>query len=323
MSKLVVTSTSPSLSQAVRFRQKHAVSSTDSSVCAIVVAYFPDGGFNDRIQKLLPQVTHLVIIDNTPEKDRTPSLSESHHKSTQIHVIENSVNRGISVALNQGLKHALEKGDKWILTLDQDTHCFPDMVKTLLEASESCEPTPMIVGGNYLDLRNGRPAFPTGSADGFLEQVTVITSGCLVNASFAATIGGFREDYFIDQVDHEFCLRTRSHGQKIIISRKPVMSHSVGDVGGVRLPLLGVMPNHPPLRKYYIARNTLVTLVDYWHREPEWCVRRLMRLLLGLLFMALLEKQRFSKICAFAGGISDALRRRMGVCARERIHRSS
>lgn len=294
----------------------------ENSVCAIVVAYFPDEEFAARIRELLPQVTQIVVVNNTPEKSVTTCLRDRFQSETQIHLIENRANTGISAALNQGLEYALKGGHKWILTLDQDTQCYPDMVHTLLEVCRECRPGPAVVGGNYLDPRNKGPFVPTGEAKGFLEQKTVITSGCLVDAHLAKTIGGFRENYFIDQVDHEFCLRMRACGHKVVISRKPVMNHSVGTTGGARLPFLGVLPNHPPLRKYYIARNTLATVSDYWRQEPAWCLRRLVRLLLGLGLMALLEKDRFDKVRAFAGGIADGLNRRMGPCARDSITRS-
>jgi rhamnosyltransferase len=180
----------------------------------------------------------------------------------------------------------------------------------------------MVVGGNYFDPQNNATKVANGEVGDFLEQKTVITSGSLVDVRLANAIGGFREDYFIDQVDHEFCLRARAHGYKVVISHKPVMTHSVGRLGGVRLPFLGVLPNHPPLRKYYIARNTVVTLATYWRSEPEWCLRRLVRLLLGLAEMAILEEHGFNRVRAFAGGVMDGLRRRMGPCQRESILRS-
>lgn len=297
---------------------KHA----SDSVCAIVVAYFPDEEFHLRIRALLPQVAQVVVVDNTPDRKAPQSLRERFHDTRQVHLIDNHANRGISVALNQGLEYAVKKGYKWILTLDQDTEAYPDMVETLLDVYDECKPKPAVIGGNYLDPRNGRPFVPTHNTECFLDQKTVITSGCLVDTRVAAAIGGFREDYFIDQVDHEFCLRMRAHGQKVVISRKPVMNHSVGRPGGVRLPFLGVLPNHPPLRKYYIARNTVVTIAGYWQREPAWCLRRLIRLLLGLGLMTLFEQEPFGKARAFAGGIVDGLRRRMGPCPRESIVRA-
>jgi len=292
-----------------------------SSVCVVVVAYFPDGGFGARLRNLLPQVARVVVVDNTPVEGIGHQL-ELPGGAANIHLISNRANLGISVALNQGLHYALNAGCKWALTLDQDTQCFPDMVSTLLGVSQACKPTPAVVGGNYLDPRSRRPKVALGEAGAFLAQKTVITSGCLVDVRLALAIGGFREDYFIDQVDHEFCLRTRAHGHQVIISRKPVMTHSVGESGGVHLPLLGVLPNHPPVRKYYIARNTVVTVIAYWRLEPQWCLRRLARLLVGLGGMAFLETQGFSKVRAFGGGIVDGFRGRMGPCTRESVLRS-
>ncbi len=291
--------------------------------CAVVVAFFPDDGFEERLRVLLPQVGMLVVVDNTPEGSCAQRLKGLEENRKCVHVIENRSNVGVAAALNQGLERALQLGYEWVLTLDQDTQCYPDMVQTLARVCAACEPPPAVIGGNYLDSRDGRLRVPAGRAEEFLEQKTVITSGSLVDANLARAIGGFREDYFIDQLDHEFCLRVRAHGRRVVISRKPVMMHSVGGSDGPRIPFLGiVLPSHPPLRKYYITRNSIVTVADYWRQEPEWCMRRLVRLLLGLGSMALLERDRIAKVRAFGAGLVDGLRRRMGPCLRERICRA-
>lgn len=286
------------------------------SVCAVVVAYFPDEGFEARLQIILPQVARLVIVDNTPNTmPLSPEIIAAW--GGHIHYIANHTNKGVASALNQGLEHALRSGFKWLLTLDQDTRSYTDMVATLLRVHEVCEPGAAVIGGNYFDTQNHQLKVSTGGEAECLEQKTVITSGSMVDVGVAQKIGGFREDYFIDQVDHEFCLRVRAHGFRVVISRKPVMEHSVGGPGGARLPLLGILPNHPPLRKYYIARNTVATVAEYWYREPNWCLRRSVRLLLGLLLMATLEKQRLAKVRAFATGFIDGVRRSMGPCKHE------
>ncbi len=294
----------------------------DENVCAVVVAYFPDEDFAERMKVLLPQVVVLVVVDNTPTQGHVQQLMSLSEGERRIHLIENHRNAGIAAALNQGLEYALQIGCKWLLTLDQDTRCYPDMVSTLLQVHEVCEPKAAVIGGNYFDSQNGWLKIPSGDGTEYLEQKTVITSGSMVDAGVAWAMGGFREDYFIDQVDHEFCLRMRAHGQRVVISCKPVMDHSVGRTGGVRLPLLGILPNHPPLRKYYIARNSVVTILKYWRKEPEWCLRRSIRLLLGFFLLALLEKQRLVKIHAFAAGFMDGMRNRMGPCGREWLYRS-
>lgn len=311
-----MTTVLPMLAECARTQEDTNEQMADS-VCAIVVAYFPDNEFTELIQGLRHQVAQVVIVDNTPDGSSAPCLKRIFDDATQVHLIENRANVGIAAALNQGLEYAQKNSFTWALTLDQDTQCYPDMADTLLSVSKACKPRPMVIGGNYLDPRNNRPKVPSGEADAYLELKTVITSGCLIDVGFAVAIGGFREDYFIDQVDHEFCLRARARGKKVLISCKPVMTHSVGTPGGVRLPLLGVLPNHPPVRKYYIARNTVVTLGMYWRQEPEWCLRRLVRLLLGLGGMAALEKNRLAKVRAFAAGISDGIFHRLGPCRRK------
>ena len=292
---------------------------TGTGVCAAVVTYFPDTGLKTRLDALLPQVDFLTVVDNTPAGANEQRLEDLLPKDERICVLQNGVNLGVAAALNQGLAQALEKDCGWLLTLDQDSFCYPDMVKTLLRVRDSCKPIPVVIGGNYVDTRNKRAKVSVGSEDEFLEQKTVITSGCLVNVSFAKIIKGFREDYFIDQLDHEFCLRARQQGGRIVISRKPVMEHCVGEAGGVWVPFLGYLPNHAPLRKYYVARNSLVTIAKYWRSEPDWCLRRLIRLFMGLVGMIILEKHGFAKARAFFAGVADYCRGNMGRCPHSRL----
>jgi rhamnosyltransferase len=240
----------------------------------------------------------------------------------RIQLIENRENLGIAKALNQGLAHAIRIQRPWILTLDQDTECYPDMVQTLLQVAANCKPEASVVGGNYYDAKLRRHDVPNDAAGDCIERKTVITSGCLVDSAFARSIGGFREDYFIDQVDHEFCLRVRAHGRRVVITTKPVMDHSVGGNGGPKVPFLGLaLPDHSPLRKYYITRNSIVTVRTYWKSEPTWCLVRISRLLLGVPSMILLERDRFTKILAFVTGFADAMRRRLGRCTRSQLTR--
>lgn len=284
---------------------------TVKKVCAVVVAHYPDAAFESRLASIVGQVTTLVIVDNTPDELTLSSAFKKNWGNT-VHLIANHANKGIAFALNQGLKFAADARYEWLLTLDQDTQCLPDMVETLLAVAAACPFKPMVIGSNYYDPQNSRTKVPIGDTPSFLEQKTTITSGSLVDVTRAVAIGGFKDDYFIDQVDHEFCLRARAHGYRVVIGRKPTMNHSVGLSGGARLPLLGVLPNHPPVRKYYIARNTLVTVARYWHAEPLWCLKRIIKLLLGGLEMVTLETQKCNKAAAFVDGFVDALRGRMG-----------
>ena len=280
-------------------------------ICAVIVAYYPDEELEFRLPVLLQQVEALLVVDNTPigvcRKQLMPLSQRPGMK-----IVENNKNIGIAAALNQGLEHARTLGCTWLLTLDQDTRCDANMVDILLRTYVLCNQKPAVIGSNYLDPQLKRLAIPAPRKPTCLERKTVITSGSLINVKIANEVGGFRADYFIDQVDHEFCLRMRTRGHRVVISGTPTMTHSVGTSGGVTLPFLGTQPNHPPSRKYYIARNSIVTVATYWRQEPAWCLRRLVRLVLGLVFMAVFEKQAPAKTAAFMAGCTDAIRGRMG-----------
>lgn len=282
-----------------------------NTVCAVLVTYYPDNNLYTRLKTLLSQVDALIIVDNTPTEKQQPRLPD-FVDNKKVHMVMNHANKGIATALNQGLEIAAEIGHKWILTLDQDSQCYPDMVQALTKTYDICKPKAAIIGSNYFDRHKGQHNIQTSPEKACIDRKTVITSGCLVDVAVALDIGGFREDYFIDQVDHEFCLRARSKGYRVVMSAKPTMTHSVGAEGGVKIPLLGAFPDHSALRKYYIARNSLVTISQYWYREPVWCFLRIVRLMLGLAFMATLEKQRIAKVSAFMSGVTDAVRMKMG-----------
>lgn len=312
-------------SQAVIQEQKTTPLSSDDtpSVCAVVVAYIPDTFFKDRLCAILPQVDALVVVDNTPAGAVAWTSELPEDDIARIHLIENRANLGIAAALNQGLAYAVSNGYPWVLTLDQDTQCYPDMVDTLLQVASGCKSQPAIIGGNYFDTKRGRHEITARANHDCVESKTVITSGCLVDSTFLQSLGGFREDYFIDQVDHEICLRVRAYGRPVVITRKPIMAHSVGGQLGPKVPLLGwMLPDHSPLRKYYITRNSVVTVRTYWKNEPVWCLVRLSRLLLGLPSMVILEQDKWKKIHAFIAGFRDGVKTRMGPCRHSWLNRA-
>lgn len=284
------------------------------SICAVVVSFHPDSTLEESLQEILTQVEALVVVDNTPPRQRQHHIEIPSDGSKKTRLIENPDNLGVATALNQGLEQALDWEYGWLLTLDQDSHCLPNMAETLKRIAQSAQPGTAAIGSNYLDKRNNQVAVTVSVDEPFIERKTIITSGSLINCLFAKKIGGFRDDYFIDQLDHEFCLRVRANGGRVVISRDVVMEHSVGEEGGAWVPLLGNLPKHPPLRKYYVARNSLTTIGKYWLREPMWCLVRALRLLLGLLLIVTLERDRYAKFRAFWLGFADALKGKMGKC---------
>lgn len=233
----------------------------------------------------------------------------------------NGTNLGVATALNQGLQQAVVGKYRWMLTLDQDTEWHPDMVQTLLEAAASAPSETHIIGGNYYDPRRKRFTAPVDGQAELIPTKTVITSGSLVDPAFVWDIGGYRDDYFIDQVDHEVCLRARKRGAGVAVTRRPVMTHTVGGADGIRIPFTTTtLPGHSALRKYYIARNSIVTLMGYWRHEPVWCSKRFAKMLLGVAGVVAGEHDKLTKLRAFWAGWRDAIAGRMGPCTLEWLH---
>ncbi|MEZ5586069.1 MAG: glycosyltransferase family 2 protein [Sedimenticolaceae bacterium] len=289
--------------------------SDKACTCAIVVTYHPDDGIAARLQQLAAQVDAMVVVDNTPGGVDAWTVPMPALEAIPVDIIENHTNLGIATALNFGLNHEFAIGCRWVLTMDQDTLCYPEMIQTLLLTAEACPSAPAVIGGNYFDTKKGHHEVSVNTSGPCLERKTVITSGCLVDAAFAREIGGFRDDFFIDQVDHEFCLRTRANGRRVAITVRPVMQHSVGGWHGPKVPFVGwELPDHSALRKYYITRNSIAIAMNYWRKEPAWCLVRLTRLALGLGSIIVFEPNKVAKTRAFARGLFDAIRRNMGPC---------
>ncbi len=281
--------------------------------CAVVVTYNPDRELGERISNVIGQFPRVFVVDNA---SATPvqSMLRSIASDPKVKLVLNPENRGIAQALNQGLTHALEEGFSWCVTLDQDTVVFDDMLEVLISVHSGCGYEKVLVGGNYFNVSKRRN-FIDCKADekNYRERKTLITAGMLLPVREAVQMGGFRDDYFIDSVDHEFCLRARDQGFKVVISCKPVMSQFIGSKIEAKAWLSRFASfNHSPARKYYIARNTIVTAREYCLREPAWAARQGWRLLSDFVSILLFESEKYTKAKSFMRGILHGIAGKMG-----------
>lgn len=285
------------------------------NTCAVVITYFPDDDISSRLHRIQRQLPSIIIVDNASSK-HCLSILKKFSVSPKIKLLENSENAGIAKALNQAASLAIESGFSWILTLDQDTIIHEHMFDELTAIYKSGGYSSPLIGSNYWDTLRSKQFIECTPQSGltFIEQRTLITSGTLMRLDLFESIGSFREDYFIDSVDHEYCLRARANNFSVVISCKNLMSHSIGMTGS-RTSRFQVF-EHPPARKYYIARNTLVTLKDYFTREPIWAIRQLLRLAVEFTSIILFEQDKKNKAYAFMRGIRDGLKNKMGCYER-------
>jgi rhamnosyltransferase len=303
-------------------RTKHMpcekVPPTPETTCAVIVTYFPDTDFFDRVERAAREVAQVVVVDNGSSDFCVKQLRETAC-TTNAHLILNSSNLGIARGLNIGAQWALEQGYAWLLTLDQDTKILPGMIH-VHEGAFRRDPFPerlAVIGSSYTNKFGTK--LGTKEIVGFDElagrsTTSVLTSGSLVSLTVFQTIGGFREDFFIDCVDHEYCLRARARGFHIKMTHKPVMEHEIGHIGEHRLLWRKVATsNHPPSRQYFKARNSLILAREYIRTDAGWIFWYLLLWVKSVVLVCLFEKQRLPKMKSIIRGCLDGLLGRTSV----------
>jgi rhamnosyltransferase len=286
-------------------------------VCAIVVTYHPDSAFPIRLNSLSPQVGTIVIVDNGSADAERTMLREAA-QDPKLDLVFNPENLGLARALNLGIQRAAALGYSWVLLLDQDSRVDHDMVRTLLgiQASFPDRERLAVIGSNYDDVAKRTPgAIDPASLDRHWDEVDlVITSGSLLSLAAYIAIGPFREEFFIDYVDEDYCLRAKAKGYRVIRSRKHLMSHSIGSPTlHERFGVKKWTTNHSPDRRYYIARNNTVLLREYGNfRAGMWALKSLSRRLRQCKRIALYEPMKTRKIVAVMHGWWDGIRGNMG-----------
>jgi len=286
------------------------------AICAIVVSYNPSPSLLENVAALASQVDEVVVVDNG-------SSSESRDILAQLdgipgcRLICNADNLGIAAALNAGVRYALTIGYDWIATFDQDSTVTDGYIHSLIDAWEECpfRDQVALVSPRYRDRKTGLiSSYDRKKSQGKSAEVqTTMTSGNIVRADAFERAGFFDESFFMDCVDHEFCLRLRRNGYRIVESRDSILLHSLGDMTLHRL--LGrqfKVYNHLPFRRYYNVRNRIVIYRRYLFRFPAWIFHDLFNLCREIAGIVLFEKDSALKLSAVCRGAFDGIAGKTG-----------
>jgi len=285
----------------------------EDKVVSIMVTYNPEADVIENAESIIQSCERLVLIDNGSSPNSKEFLHDLENEE-KITVIYNPQNMGLGHALNQGINCLLTSPDipnfNWIATFDQDSKVDKDYFSKML-ASYEAHPNKeeiAILAPNWIEekLINQAPSQMDNAQ--LQEQKTVITSGSLVKKKIFTEIGLFEDDYFIDFLDHEFCLRIRSHGYKIYMSPQVYMVHNLGNTKQHRLLGSNVMAtNHNYIRRYYITRNRLYTYKKYFRTEKEWIKEDFIATAKEFIIILLFEKDRGRKLGSMFKGTFDAV----------------
>lgn len=232
-------------------------------IYSVIVCYKPDVHNLERIcESILSCDTNVILVDNT-DKCYIHDISNG----LGVELISLNENLGIAKAQNIGINLAIEKGAEVIVFFDQDSEIENDFIQKL--TSDMNKDIPEVVSPVFYDKNLGFK-FPSYRLNkfGLLKQFdvvddqsdyevdVVISSGSAVSKVTFDIVGLMNEDYFIDFVDTEWCLRCRTKGIPIRVIPSAIMKHSIGDKS-VDLKLMRIFI-HSPVRSYYKVRNSFL-----------------------------------------------------------------
>jgi len=280
-----------------------------------VVAYHPSVEFATNLTALRAQVPQVLVVDN----GGGGAARRVEESGLRLEVCVNPANLGLAAGLNQGIDWARRRGCGFLATFDQDSHVTPGFVAAQLSAfaAFSQRDRVAIVSARLRDAAAGmHHSFTPPGAKRAAPYMTVplaITSGNLVPLHVFDVLGRYREDFFIDYVDQEFCLRCRQRGWLILEVRDAMLDHRYGAPTRHRLGWMRpLVTNHAAVRRYYQSRNRLVVYRRYGRFDPCWLLADWKEFCRDTAKLVLFEKQRAAKLAAIARGSWDALRGRMG-----------
>jgi rhamnosyltransferase len=279
------------------------------SVCAVIVTYNPQPTLTTNVLALARQVGQVTVIDNGSPDGAEKRLHELQ-SNFGCKVIWNQANLGIAVALNLGVKYAMESGFDWVCTFDQDSLISDGFISKMLEAYEDAPSREMValIVPRYIDRESGMTERLKQCRG---EILAAMTSGSLIPLSVIQKLGFFDESLYMDAVDIEFCLRARRNGM-VILQSPAVLLHSLGRTKYYRLfGLRFGVTNHSAGRRYYMTRNRLRLLMRY-AADWRWSWRESRTMLVEVLKVLFAEQNKWKKILAMAAGIADAVRGKVG-----------
>lgn len=291
-------------------------------VCAVVVTYHPDLAVTmDLLRQLDDSACDFLVIDNHSSNIAELKASVDPLSSCQG-LLALGENIGQAAALNRALDEVACRGYELALLFDQDSSIGAHFVENLLTAWDEAQAlTPgrvAAVGPRLVEPHSGRrmpfrlfrrllerqesPATPDGK---LIHTAFLITSGSLVSLQALAHIGPMRSDYFIDNVDLEWCFRAVSKGYALYGSEHASLLHRIGEDSDNPLVKRGLIVQHSALRYYYSTRNR-----RHLHCQPYapmvWRIKDNVRWALKTLYLLLTSAERRAFWASLRRALRDA-----------------
>jgi len=305
----------------------------DRFLCGLVVTFQPNDGVAENLRAMVRECGQVIVVDNGSGS----GWGEALRAIAGVEATANATNAGAAVALNQGMQRAAGLGFPWVLVFDQDSSPEPGFAQALWATLRSHPKSAQVavVGANICEtIEGGRehrwlcphPWLPGAFAKvplrghDLVSVTMAITSGSLLRTADFAAVGSFAEEFFVDYVDTDYCLRCREAGRLIAVSQAARLVHAFGARDRRRRWGVNFTPtNHTAQRHYYIARNRVAMIRRHAAKEFHWFLFDLVAAALLLVRVLAVEDRKADKLRAMFFGTWDGLRGRYGPCPPGRL----
>lgn len=237
----------------------------------LVIWYEPSQYEVDNILSYINDVDCLYIFDNS--KKSHLSLITKIQGKEKIKYYHEGKNRGLGYPINKIAEVAIEDNVEWLITFDQDSRPAKNMINMMRQYVES-------------DMYNFQVSMvvpvvlePIGMQEEAFDNLPYLScisktvqSGAMHKVEDLRKIR-YNEEYFIDNVDFNFCVRSREFGKKIVRINRARLYHQESSVSTKTMEAEGFkfyVNKYSPSRYYYQYRNMLYDAKYFLAIDPDY-----------------------------------------------------
>jgi rhamnosyltransferase len=140
-----------------------------------------------------------------------------------------------------------------------------------------------------------------------------MTSANILNLTAYQRVGPFRDELFIDHVDHEYGLRLNAAGLKVIQVNTVNLNHIPGAKTNADLKILSIpYVSHNLIRSYYFVRNGFWVCHAYKKKYPVFGFYFFKLLVRHIVKAVLFQENRKARLQMMLRGYQDYKQRMEG-----------
>ncbi len=230
------------------------------NVAVIMSLYNPTTDELNNIIKMLRFANQWIILDDSEKQVECEEIS-TIKASDCVDYSWNDGNIGLCRSLNKGIQKAIGLGADWVLMMDSDSSLYNDIFSIYENAISflSIEHIAILAPQHNYSRHKRLPH------KGYKKKKLVMLSGCALSVEVIKKIGMFDERFFIDGLDHEWCLRAKKAGYQIIECSNAMINHNPAITKELRIFNVPIFKYgwDIPTRYYYQFRASRVIHKEY------------------------------------------------------------